>query len=59
MAKQARVKFELTKTINLGNYENAKVCVGLEVQCDVDDIEATYEKIREQVKTKAEQEEME
>ena len=59
MPKQARVKFELAKTINLGNYENAKVCIGIEVQTDTDNIESVYEKIRAEVTEKLEQEEME
>ena len=57
----AKVKYQLGITINLGNYENAKVDCGIELSCDQDEksLEEAFENAKEFVKTKVEQEKME
>lgn len=40
----AMISFEAGLTLNLGNYESAKVTVGLKLPCDPRDLDAAYEK---------------
>jgi len=58
MAKQVRVSFSVTRTINLGNYESVKVQAGLEVQCDrdADAIAEATKEVRKYVDTRIKQE---
>ena len=42
--KQAKVSYSITRTINLGNYESARVDVGLKLPCYIEEIPAAFEK---------------
>lgn len=48
--KTAIVKYSLGATVNTGNYENLKVKVGLEEECDLKDVKKTYENVCKYVK---------
>ena len=57
----AKVKYQLGITINLGNYENAKIDCGIELDCDQDQesMEEAFEDAKEFVKSRVKKEEME
>lgn len=44
----ARVRYELSRTINTGGFESAKVQVGLEMECEQtrEEIEKTYRRCK-------------
>jgi hypothetical protein len=59
---KGRIKYGLGRTINMGNYENAKIEVGLELDvetADRDALDGWFEKARKWVNNKVKQEEME
>lgn len=41
--KLAKVKYGIGMTLNIGNYQSAKVDIGVELPCHVDDLQAKYE----------------
>jgi len=53
---KAKVRYSLGRTINLGNYENAKVEVEVELQCEEDDIDEAYQQVKGIVDSKIEEE---
>ena len=57
MPKPVTVSFSLGRTINLGNFENVKIEVGIDVHTDTDKLEADYEKARRWVEKKLAEEE--
>lgn len=52
VTEPAKVSVELGMTVNLGNYEFAKVTVGLEAPCYIEEIDATAEWARSWVERK-------
>lgn len=41
--KLAKVKYSMGITINIGNFQSAKVDIGIELPTHVDDVESSYE----------------
>jgi len=59
---KARIKFSLGRTINTGNYENAKFDIGVEQQVDCKDLaelERSLENMKDWVKQRVHEEELE
>ena len=55
---KAKVKYGAGRTFNLGNYESAKVDVGIELICDSEeDLDDQFEKAKEWVDGKIAEEE--
>ena len=58
---KAKIRYGLSRTINLGSYESAKVDVALELVCDQDDeasLDTSFEKAKDWVDAKIKEEEM-
>lgn len=55
--QQARVRFGAGLTINLGNFESARIDVQVELPCDADNITAALEEATEFVHTRLAEEE--
>lgn len=53
----AKVWYSLARTINQGNYENAKFEYGIELTCEPDFVDETYEIAKEIVRKQVEEEE--
>ena len=54
--KKVKVSYSTAQTINLGNYESVKVQVGLEMECEEEDINVTYKRVKNFVDKKIEKE---
>jgi single-stranded DNA-specific DHH superfamily exonuclease len=52
------VGYSLARTINTGNFENAKFEVSCKTTCDEKDVESTFKKLKVFVDKKVKQEEM-
>lgn len=50
----ASVHVEGARTINLGNYESARITVGITLPCDMDDVDEAYQLSEEWVSQKLE-----
>jgi hypothetical protein len=55
---KAKVKYSLGRTINTGNYENAKVEIGLELECEETDVKQAYAKVKKFVDARVKEEEL-
>ena len=55
----ARVRYDLSRTINTGSFESAKIQIGLEMECEQtkEDIEKTFRKCKSFVDYRLEEEE--
>lgn len=47
---KAKVSYGLGRTINTGNYENAKIDIHVEFMCEEDEVEQTYERAKKFVR---------
>jgi len=53
----SRVRYELSRTINMGNYESMKVTIGVERDCKAVDEAVTLDKLKDFVQSEIEKEE--
>lgn len=56
---KAKVSYGLGRTINTGNYENAKIDVHVEFMCEEDEVEQTYERAKKFVRQRVKEEVLE
>lgn len=54
--KSAVVTFRAGLTLNMGNYETARVDVGIDFPCDADKIDTAYKRAKEWVTTRLQDE---
>ena len=57
MIKKATVSYELGRTINLGDFENVKISIGIDIRTDVDELDADYKRAVKWVGNKLKEEE--
>ena len=51
-----KVSYGLMRTINLGNYENVKIDIAIEAECEKGDLEKAYKSVKRFVNEKIEEE---
>jgi hypothetical protein len=51
-----KVRYALQRTINLGNFENVKIDIGIETACEENNVGKTFTKIKKFVENKIEEE---
>jgi hypothetical protein len=51
-----KVRYALQRTINLGNFENIKIDIGIETECEEDSVGKTFNKIKKFVTNRIEEE---
>jgi hypothetical protein len=51
-----KVNYSIQRTINLGNFENVKIDIGVEAECEDGELKKTYENVRKFVNRKIEEE---
>lgn len=56
---KAKVSYGLGRTINTGNYENAKIDIHVEFMCEEDEVEQTYERAKKFVRQRVKEEVLE
>ena len=57
MGKKVTVSFELGRTISLGDFENVKILVGMDVRTDEDEVSIDYEHAKKWVSARMQEEE--
>ncbi len=55
--KKVTVSFEVGRTINLGNFENVKISVGIDINTDTDSLDKDYARAQKWVERKLSEEE--
>ena len=53
-----KIKYNMGKTINMGNFENVKLDFGVEMMCEEKDMDKKWVEAEEFVQQKIEEEEM-
>ena len=56
---KAKVSYGLGRTINTGNFENAKIDIHVEFMCEEDEVEQTYERAKKFVRQRVKEEVLE
>ncbi len=55
--KKVVVSYEVGRTINLGNFENVKISVGIDINTDTDSVDKDYVRAKKWVEKKLTEEE--